>query len=39
LLGHDGTLEHQAEGGNLTVTLPGDVADAHAYTLKISSAG
>jgi hypothetical protein len=36
LLGHEGALEHRADGGNLTVTLPAGLADAHAYTLKIS---
>jgi alpha-L-fucosidase len=36
LLGREGALEHQAEGGNLTVTLPGELGDAHAYTLKIA---
>jgi alpha-L-fucosidase len=36
LLGHDGPLKHRAEGGNLTVTLPAGLGDAHAYTVKIS---
>ena len=36
LLGQDGALEHRAEGGNLTVTLPGGLEESPAYTLKIS---
>jgi len=36
LLGAAGNLDHRAEGGNLTVTLPAQLADAHAYTLKIA---
>ena len=37
LLGEAGKLEYQAEGGNLTVTLPEKLPEAHAYTLKIAA--
>ena len=37
LLGVDGVLEHRAEGGNLIVTLPADLPDAHAHVLRIGS--
>ncbi len=39
LLGKPGALSHSSEGGNLVVTLPADLPEAHAYTLKIASSG
>ena len=36
LLGTGGKLESQAEAGDLTVTLPAALPEAHAYTLKIA---
>ena len=35
LLGSAAALEHRSEGGNLIVTLPADLPEAHAYTLRI----
>lgn len=39
LLGGPPALPHRAEGGNLVVSLPAGLPAAHAYTLKITSAG
>lgn len=39
LLGGSGALRHRSEGGNLVVTLPVELPQAHAYTLKIASMG
>jgi len=39
LLGGPEVLEHRSEGGSLVVTLPSDLPEAHAYTLKIASTG
>jgi alpha-L-fucosidase len=36
LLGREGVLQHTAEGGNLTVTLPGGLEESPAYTVKIA---
>jgi alpha-L-fucosidase len=38
LLGQQGALKHRSENGNLIVTLPAGLPDAHAYTLKITGA-
>jgi alpha-L-fucosidase len=37
LLGGAGKLEHQSEGGSLTVELPDTLAESHAYALKIAA--
>jgi hypothetical protein len=37
LLGSAGNLKWSTDSGNLTVTLPGDLPDAHAYAIKIAN--
>ncbi len=36
-IGTDGIAEWKQDGDNLTVTIPDDLPEAHAYTLKISA--